>query len=88
VRATGGLDDTVIQYDETKGSGTGFKFWEPSSHAVYYAVGWAVSTYYDRPLHIKRMQQQAMQQNFTWEDSAMQYEGVYRKAIQIKQELL
>jgi starch synthase len=88
VRATGGLDDTVIQYDESKGNGTGFKFWEASSHAVYYAVGWAVSTYYDRPSHIKLMQQLAMHQNFTWQDSAMQYERVYRKAIEIKQELL
>lgn len=88
VRATGGLDDTVIQYDESDGNGTGFKFWEASSDAVYYAVGWAVSTYYDRPLHIKQMQQLAMHQEFTWEDSAMQYERVYRKAIQIKQELL
>ena len=86
VRATGGLDDTVIQYDETKGNGTGFKFWEASSHALYYAVGWAVSTYYDRPLHIKQMQLLAMQQDFTWEDSANQYEHVYRKAITIKQE--
>jgi starch synthase len=88
VRATGGLDDTVIQYDENNGNGTGFKFWEASSRAVYYAVGWAVSTYYDRPSHIKKMQQLAMQQIFAWDDSAMQYERVYHKAVQIKQELL
>jgi starch synthase len=48
VRATGGLDDTVIQYDEATGNGTGFKFQEASPGALYYAIGWAVSTYYDR----------------------------------------
>jgi hypothetical protein len=36
VRATGGLEDTVEQYDEASGSGTGFKFWEPSANALYY----------------------------------------------------
>jgi len=85
VRATGGLDDTVQQYDEASGEGTGFKFWDTSSHAIYYAVGWAVSTYYDRPHHIAQMQQKAMQQSFTWETSALQYEQVYRRAIEIKQ---
>ena len=64
------------------------KFWETSSRALYYAVGWAVSTYYDRPLHIKLMQQLAMQQSFKWEDSAKQYERVYLEAMKIKQELL
>ncbi|MCS6774200.1 MAG: glycogen synthase GlgA, partial [Thermoflexales bacterium] len=44
VRATGGLEDTVQQYDERTGQGTGFKFYEPSAHAVYYTVGWVVST--------------------------------------------
>jgi starch synthase len=87
VRATGGLDDTVEQYDEVTGEGTGFKFWDASSHGVYYTVGWAVSTYYDRRHHFDRMQQKAMRQNFTWEESARQYERVYRRAIKIKQAL-
>jgi len=44
VHATGGLDDTVQQYDESTGEGNGYKFWEISAKAVYYTVGWAVST--------------------------------------------
>jgi starch synthase len=80
VRATGGLDDTVQQYDEASGMGTGFKFWEPSADAVYYTVGWAVSTYYDRPAHIRQMVQAAMQDDFSWEQSARAYEAVYLKA--------
>jgi starch synthase len=84
VRATGGLDDTVQQYDERNGDGTGFKFWDASSNGIYYTVGWAVSTYYDRPSHYKRMQQMAMKQSFTWEDSALKYVDVYRRALEIK----
>ena len=87
VRATGGLDDTVFQYDEATGGGTGFKFWEASPNGIYYTVGWAVSTYYDRPDHILNMQQEAMSQNFSWEKSARLYEQVYTQAITNKQKL-
>ena len=81
VRATGGLDDTVLQYDESTGKGTGFKFLEPSSDAIYYTTGWAVSTYYDRPQHIQKMIRAAMIQDFSWEASARAYEEIYRRAI-------
>ncbi len=87
VRATGGLDDTVEQYDEATGGGTGFKFWEASPGAVYYAVGWAVSTYYDRPQHIAQMIQRAMTQDFSWERSAAAYERLYARAMENKARL-
>lgn len=80
VRATGGLDDTVQQYDESTGAGTGFKFWEPSASAVYYTIGWAVSTYYDRKAHMQKMIQTAMAQDFSWERSARQYVELYQQA--------
>jgi starch synthase len=81
VRATGGLNDTVEQYDERTGDGTGFKFWEPSAHALYYAVGWAVSTYYDRRQHMEKMIAAAMAQDFSWEHSAGIYLQAYERAI-------
>jgi starch synthase len=87
VRATGGLDDTVVQYNEANGSGTGFKFWESSSRAVYYAVGWAVSTYYDRPVHMQKMIHSAMDMDYSWERAALAYEEVYHRAIANKQAL-
>lgn len=80
VRATGGLQDTVIQYDEALGAGTGFKFWEASAAAVYYTVGWAVSTYFDRPEHMQKMIRQAMTQDYSWERSAEQYVSLYEQA--------
>jgi starch synthase len=80
-RATGGLDDTVQQYNERTGEGTGFKFWEPSPNSIYYTVGWAVSTYYDRPHHIHRMQMAGMQQDYSWDSSALRYVQAYERAI-------
>jgi glycogen synthase len=43
------LDDTVHNYDEATGAGTGFKFWDIDPYALYYCIGWAVATWYDRP---------------------------------------
>jgi starch synthase len=87
VRNTGGLADTVEQYDEQTGLGTGFKFDELSGSAIYYAVGWAVSTYYDRPSHLKAMIQRAMAQRFSWESSARAYVAAYARAIYNKLQL-
>jgi starch synthase len=81
VRATGGLDDTVQNYSEATGDGTGFKFWEPSARALYYCIGWAVSTWFDRPQHIVTLRQQAMAQDFSWQGPARQYVEVYRHAL-------
>jgi starch synthase len=81
VRATGGLDDTVTNYDEATGSGTGFKFWEPTSKALFYTVGWAISTYYDRKYHMAQLISNAMSQDFSWNRSAQEYVSLYRKAM-------
>jgi starch synthase len=87
VRATGGLNDTVRQYDEATGSGTGFKFLTPTEQAVHDTVGWAVSTYYDRPHHMAMLIQAAMTEDFSWERSAGHYEAAYAQAIANKKRL-
>ncbi len=84
VRATGGLEDTVQQYQESDGSGTGFKFWEASPSALYFTVGWAVSTFFDRKGHMDEMIRLAMKQDFSWERSAGQYELLYEQALRNK----
>lgn len=81
VRATGGLEDTVENYDERSGAGTGFKFHAATPQALYDTIGWAVSTFYDRPAHLHRLRQQAMAQDFNWEDAAHEYVAVYRHAM-------
>lgn len=80
VRATGGLEDTVQNYDERTGQGTGFKFILPTAQAVYDTMGWAVSTWFDRPQDIAKLRQQAMAQDYPWPKSAETYLEVYRHA--------
>lgn len=81
VRATGGLDDTVQNYDESTATGTGFKFWAANSLALYNTIGWANATWHDRPQHITQLRQHAMAQNFDWSESARKYLDVYQQAL-------
>ncbi len=80
VRATGGLVDTVESYREEAGSGTGFAFRDLSPGTLADTIGWALSTYYDRPAHFAAMQRRAMEQDFTWGRAAVAYEDLYRRA--------
>jgi starch synthase len=82
VRATGGLADTVINYDEHTGRGTGFVFHDLNPGAVYNTVGWALAIWYNRPGHIAEMRRQAMEQDFSWEHSATEYEQLYLRAYE------
>jgi starch synthase len=79
VHATGGLEDTVAQYNEAEGAGTGFKFYSFTAQAFHDVFGWAVSTWYDRPSHITRMRERAMEERFDWEASAQHYLEVYER---------
>ena len=69
VRATGGLDDTVENYDPYTGRGTGFKFWEPSGPALIDTLRWALRVY-DHPEVWQRLQRAAMAGDFSWARSA------------------
>ena len=81
VRATGGLDDTVENYDASTGTGTGFKFLDLSPDSLVATVAWASETYRQRPSHFRAMQRQAMKKPFGWDRAALQYADVYDWAV-------
>lgn len=81
VHATGGLADTIEQYDETTGDGTGFKFDNPAPCALHDAIGWANSTYFDRPAHFAAMRRRAMARRFDWTTAARHYLDLYRTLL-------
>ena len=81
VRSTGGLVDTVSQYDERGGAGTGFRFDDLTPDALADALGWALSTWHDRRHHVLAMRERAMGQDFSWDRSAAAYEALYREAV-------
>jgi len=81
VRRTGGLADTVENFDEKTGGGTGFMFDYLSPSSIYDTVTWAVWTWYNRKKEIKKMQERAMTQDFSWELSAKKYVNLYESAF-------
>jgi len=81
VRNTGGLADTVQNYNEKTGEGTGFVFDQLTPDAVFNTVGWAVNTYYNRKEHIRLMQKRGMNALFGWDVAASGYLDVYKEAL-------
>jgi starch synthase len=79
VRETGGLADTVANYDDGPAdSGTGFVFNWSDPDALYNTILWALETYRARPDAWKRMQKRAMQTDFSWDKSAQAYVDLYQ----------
>lgn len=81
VRRTGGLADTVENYNQDTGDGTGFVFDQLTPRSIYDTVGWAVWAYYNRPAHIEAMRLRAMQKNFSWTQSALKYAELYKSIL-------
>jgi starch synthase len=76
--------DSVEPYVQGQEQGTGFMFWEPSADALYNTLGWACSTYYDRPEELRRMRIRGMKRDFSWAQSATRYLDVYDWAVQAR----
>ncbi len=76
VRHTGGLVDTVSQHNPLKGTGTGYCFdrYEPLELFTCMVRAWEGFQY--KPFW-KKLQQRAMAENFSWENSAIEYIKLY-----------
>jgi starch synthase len=79
VRATGGLNDTVIDADEAPEAATGFKFGDYTADGMLWALGRALAAYYDKD-RWQAMQRNGMKRDFSWDVSAREYVKVYRGA--------
>jgi len=83
VRATGGLDDTILHYDPTTKKGNGFKFTRYDAKEFLNTLKGAIR-FYSQPEHWKQLLQNAMSADFSWEKSAEAYLHLYRKALEKK----
>lgn len=82
VRGTGGLDDTIVNFEASNQESNGFKFYEVSNEALYHTVYWAVDTYYNNPQAFEKMQKYSMKEHFGWDDAAKEYVEVYKYALE------
>jgi len=80
VRATGGLEDTILDPDQGNLPGTGFKFKRYGALDMVRAVRRAVETFRDRTVW-RAMMLASMTQDFSWHRSAEAYLAVFDKAM-------
>ena len=80
VRATGGLDDTVADYNDVAGTGTGFKFVAYTPTALEEAMTRA-RVAFANPRAWKKLQVAGMEQDFSWDRSAREYVKLYETAV-------
>lgn len=81
VRRTGGLADTVVNYDQATGQGTGFVFDLLTPQAIFDTVGWSLWTWHNRRDHVDAMRRRAMGLRFDWATAAARYLELYQWAI-------
>ena len=80
VRKTGGLADTVADYDHQSGEGTGFVFDEYSSRALVAALKRALAIKSDQD-RWNSLMLQCMSEDFSWENSAREYDRLYHDVV-------
>lgn len=80
VRKTGGLADSVIDFNPKTGNGTGFTFENYDSLSLILTMARAYENYKNKPLW-RTIQRQAMMQDFSWLKSAEEYAKLINKAI-------
>lgn len=78
VRATGGLDDTIQEYNASREAGNGFKFEAYSAAALISSLKKAISVYRKKD-RWRPLIQKAMACDFSWERSAREYLRLYQK---------
>ncbi len=79
-RKTGGLADSIIDYNPKTNSGNGFLFGPFDQYAFYGTMVRAIETY-KYPKIWQGIQKRAMKADFSWTNSAREYIKLFEKAI-------
>jgi len=80
VRHTGGLADTVEEFNPDRGTGSGFLFEEYTGPALRRALDRALKTY-EKTTAFKALVTRVMRRDFSWTHSARQYIQAYEWAL-------
>jgi starch synthase len=80
VRKTGGLADTVFDTEHSErpfGETNGFVFEDPTPEGLEWALGRALSCWYEAPETFNRLAQQSMGFDYSWRGAGQHYENIY-----------
>ena len=83
VRATGGLDDTIDEWNPELGSGTGFKFAGYEADNLLAAIDRAIAAFQNKETW-QRLMRNGMARNYSWKQPAREYAAVYEEAARRK----
>ncbi len=78
VRETGGLKDTVQQYDKYTQTGNGFVFSDYNAHEMMYALKKALGSYANYA-EWNQIVHNAMESDYSWTNSAKEYKKLYEQ---------
>ena len=81
VRSTGGLADTVRNCNvDDPSKSTGFVLWDLNPVSLRNTIRWAAEVYLEHPEAIARLRRNGMTADFSWNNTASQYEKMYDDA--------
>jgi len=80
VHATGGLRDTVVEFDPATGTGTGFRFSPFTAEAFLAALDRALRTR-ETPALWARLVGNGMAEDFSWTRAALEYGRLYEQLV-------
>lgn len=80
IRLTGGLKDTIQEFDEGTKEGNGFTFSRYLSSDLFKTIKKALGVYKDKDLW-QKLVKKAMSYDFSWESSARKYAQLYKKLM-------
>lgn len=78
VRAVGGLNETIENFNPLRKSGNGFKFEDATSEAMLGCIKSAVTTFRDQRLW-RILLDNCLSCDYSWDSSAEKYERLYRR---------
>ena len=80
VRATGGLDDSVIDYTQNPKTANGIKFFEYSSRALAKAIRKALAIH-RQPELFRQFRRNATKADYSWEKTVKEYLKAYQQIL-------
>jgi len=84
VRATGGLDDSIQERGVRGHPQNGYKFEDYSAEELLAAINRAVDTFTNLPKRWKKIVNNALNCDFSWDRSAKKYQKLYEAAVNKK----
>jgi len=82
-RKTGGLFDTIVNFQPDKDEGDGFLFKEYDPYALLFVISWAYTSFFFKEAW-EKLVKRAMEKDFSWEKSAKEYIRVFNIVINAK----